>query len=427
MLLRLRLRAANAGPPGDPLALFEQDTIDVSITDQTGNGHDLTVVSGTTWNDVVVNAPAADAEFIAADTTGIWYLADGTPRDVKLSMLLHNADNRVFAGDQMVLVYSERQTNSIAARAESKAGANEWVGGTFAWDGGQSATETFNVSTVGSAQWNINGALVNSGDNSVTTTGTKGITVGVRSGITSVNFYNTNISGDIGQLSEWRPTGGVLFHNTNISGNIGQLSEWRPTGNVYFSSTNISGDIGQLSEWRPTGSVYFSSTNISGDIGQLSEWRPPLNVNFSNTSISGDIGQLSEWRPASNVYFHNTNISGDIGQLSEWRPTGSINFYNTNVSLCSSPALFPTCDGSWRVELCTLNQAGVGNLLLSANNTGKSNKLINVSGGTNAAPDWGTEETPSAVALAVVELLDRDWTVTVTGGVPAWVTAMVPV
>ena len=32
MLLRLRLRAANAGPPGDPLALFEQDTIDISVS-----------------------------------------------------------------------------------------------------------------------------------------------------------------------------------------------------------------------------------------------------------------------------------------------------------------------------------------------------------------------------------------------------------
>jgi hypothetical protein len=51
--------------------------------------------------------------------------------------------------------------------------------------------------------------------------------------------------------------------------------------------------------------------------------------------------------------------------------------------------------------------------------------------GTNSAPGWGTELSPSDTALAVASLLDNGWTITVTAsetphtnGIPDWVIAL---
>jgi hypothetical protein len=94
----------------------------------------------------------------------------------------------------------------------------EAYGGLFTFDGSEDATETFTVDTVGGKPWLLNGNLVPSGANVVATAGIGEFNIGVQGvSVSNVYFYNTAVSGDIGQLSDWRPTGTVYFHYTAIT------------------------------------------------------------------------------------------------------------------------------------------------------------------------------------------------------------------
>jgi hypothetical protein len=64
------------------------------------------------------------------------------------------------------------------------------------------------------------------------------------------------------------------------------------------------------------------------------------------------------------------------------------------------------------------------NLILQALDAyGVYSGTLDLSG--NTGTDYGTESSPSDTALAVVSLLEKDWTLTVTGDVPSWVLDMV--
>jgi hypothetical protein len=354
------------------------DTIGVSVTDESGNGNDFTVVSGTTWADVVVNAPD-DAAMKAADTTNIFYTAAGVAKNVKLSMLLHNADNRIFAGNKAVAIYSTRQTDAVAARVERYVGTGYWFGGTFGFGVGADATEIINISTAGSVDWMCNGTVVASGAYYVAGT-TEGVYFGLPASAisTTLNLGGTYITGQLSQLSRLNVRGDVRLYYTNLIGTLADITAWRPSGSADFpNNILISGDVASIADWRPNDCAAYL------------------------TSISGDVGLLENWNITNRAYFHNTSISA-----------------------CSSPNMWPNCKDI-RLDGCAINQTGINNLLISAANGEEVSGAIRVSGGTNAAPGWGTEESPSSTTDAVVLLLQRGWTVTVNGGVPAWVTALV--
>jgi len=73
---------------------------------------------------------------------------------------------------------------------------------------------------------------------------------------------------------------------------------------------------------------------------------------------------------------------------------------------------------------CAMSESVVNTVLISLDTSGATNGEVYING-TNAAPSWGTEESPSDTALAIVSLLEKDWTLTVTGDVPQWVEGMV--
>jgi hypothetical protein len=67
-------------------------------------------------------------------------------------------------------------------------------------------------------------------------------------------------------------------------------------------------------------------------------------------------------------------------------------------------------------------QTTVNKFLEDLDTTGVIGGTLNISG-DNAAPDWGTEESPSTTALAYISLAStlKSWALTVTGTVPQWV------
>jgi hypothetical protein len=73
-------------------------------------------------------------------------------------------------------------------------------------------------------------------------------------------------------------------------------------------------------------------------------------------------------------------------------------------------------------------QATVNKFLEDLDTTGVIGGSLNIAG-TNAAPSWGdeTDDPHTDTTLAVVSLLEKDWDLAVTGGVPTWVEDMVEV
>ena len=71
----------------------------------------------------------------------------------------------------------------------------------------------------------------------------------------------------------------------------------------------------------------------------------------------------------------------------------------------------------------SLAETPCGLILQSLDAAGSYSGTIDLSG--NTAPDYGTEPNLSATGEAVVALIEKDWTLTVTGTVPDWVIDMV--
>lgn len=90
------------------------DTIGESIMllDQSGNDRHMTVVSGTSWADFVLTAPAADATWIAADTGNVFYDGAGDPIEVSINDLYDLHGDRFFFGQRGLYCYSEDQTEA---------------------------------------------------------------------------------------------------------------------------------------------------------------------------------------------------------------------------------------------------------------------------------------------------------------------------
>jgi hypothetical protein len=158
-------------------------------------------------------------------------------------------------------------------------------GGLFGFNGAEGAAENFYMTTADGSDWLLNGDMAQSGTNTLTTTGITEFNIATFDvGITSILFGDTNITGDIGQLADWRPTGNIHFYNTNITGDIGQLADWRPTGDIHFYNTDVSGDVGLLKDWQTTGVMYFFTTDISECSSAALQWRA-TNINLIGCAL----------------------------------------------------------------------------------------------------------------------------------------------
>lgn len=231
---------------------------------------------------------------------------------------------------------------------------------------------------------------------------------------------------------------------TTVTGAVTETDYAHTYSTAGAYTVKILGDYSSLTYLKcndphPTGDIAWISklTNIAylrlcpnsaltGSISVLSGLTSLTYIALHKTSVSGDISALSGLALLDALYIYETTVTGDIGSLATLTALDIMYLYKSSVSSYTSTTL-PAWGGSVagiRVYDLSLDVTEVSNFLIDLAAAGGTNGYLDISG-DNAAPDWGTEAEPSDAALAVVLLLQRTWTVTVTGGVPAWVTALV--
>jgi len=135
---------------------------------------------------------------------------------------------------------------------------------------------------------------------------------------TSLQTYyvnDTDMSGDVAQVSLVNSVTTFNLHNTNISGSVQSFSF--PTSLQEFSAynTNVTGDISAWSLPNSTQKVKLHNTSVQGDISGLSLPTSLAELELSNTSVNGDISVWTLPSAARAYYFTNTSTSGNLSDL----------------------------------------------------------------------------------------------------------------
>jgi len=150
------------GLPRENLLLQVKNSADIvgeSIIDQSGNGYDLTVVSGDTWETAVVNAPDVQA-LKDADTDNVWFTGLGVANNVTISALFDKASGgRQRVGSKALAIYSQPQAGGVL-RKTTRYVDTPWLpkgavlhvdftAGHFYWDGAVKTLDDLSVSSNG--------------------------------------------------------------------------------------------------------------------------------------------------------------------------------------------------------------------------------------------------------------------------------------
>jgi len=250
------------------------------------------------------------------------------------------------------------------------------------------------------------------------------------SGLTSLTrlvLYNTNISGDITNLSGLTSlTHLQAYDNGGINGDIANLSGLTSLTVLHLGNTNISGDIANLSGLTSLTYLVLFSTSISGDISDLSGLTSLTSLNLFSTGISGDIANLSGLTSLTALQLYNTSISGDIANLSGLTSLTILYLGSTNVSGGDISANVAMQD-CW-VSDCGWDQATVDAFLQAMYNARANYTYatpnLNI-GGSNATPSGTYQDgDPPTTGLEYVYELANDpelegfntWTITYNGG-----------
>jgi hypothetical protein len=90
------------------------------LKDFSGNGRHLEIVSGSSYTDWVLKAPAGDAEWIAADD-GTFYTSE-EPNEIDAAARAGMAGDQFFYGNNSLGVYPEDQTGAVLVKADKHFG-----------------------------------------------------------------------------------------------------------------------------------------------------------------------------------------------------------------------------------------------------------------------------------------------------------------
>jgi len=177
-------------------------------------------------------------------------------------------------------------------------------------------------------------------------------------------------------------------------------------------------------------SLYLQNNgDLTGDVDSLNNLTSLEKFYCHTTGLYGNFNNYSAGAMTL-VIMYQTNISGDLNQFAVFSGLTGVNswqglsVYGTNIEQYTTTPL-PAWGCFLEVRGIVLSQTSVNSFLEDLDDAGGIGGVLNISGVNNAAPSWGTEGSPSDTALAVVSLLEKDWTLTVTGSVPQWVLDLV--
>ena len=218
-------------------------------------------------------------------------------------------------------------------------------------------------------------------------------------------IYQIWLSGDFRKLTRLKCV------NSQISGNIANISGLTFLTYLNLSNTSVSGDIANLSGLTSLAFLQMYNTSISGDIANLSGLTSLTYLSLYSTSALGDITNLSGLTSLTKLYLCNTSVSGDIANLSGLTSLTRLSLFNTSVDTYTQGILpdWDNCD--IYIQDLGLSVQEVSDFLCDLNAASSASiKELNISG-TNAIPN--------ATGLACKDddpdgLVAKGWTVTVS-------------
>ena len=211
------------------------------------------------------------------------------------------------------------------------------------------------------------------------------------------------------------------------------------TGLNTLTFRDMSSFSGDVTNWVfPTSLTTLPALlyNCVNAVGNITGWQIPVGVtdlNYSltgNSYLTGTLPNLSLCASTSYevICYNSPNISGD---LSTWTMRTNITrfrFHYSRLTYGTGGALRSNVRNGliFSMDNYLLSSAAVGRILIDINMSGATGVGGSINVNTNdGAPDWGTEASPSDVAYAVADLIYKNWTsITVTGGIPAWVSVL---
>ena len=168
--------------------------------------------------------------------------------------------------------------------------------------------------------------------------------------VTKLEWINdSNIEGDISNLSSMISLTYLRLNNTSVGGDIVNLSGLTSLVTLFLNNTLIDGDIANLSGLTSLADLLLYTTAIEGDIANLSGLTSLVLLYLRNTSVEGDISNLSNLTSLTALFLNNTLVEGDISNLSGLTSLTSLSLYNTSgdityISSVTIPISWKTID-----------------------------------------------------------------------------------
>ncbi len=306
------------------------------------NGHTITITSGLTANQLVIDEGA-----ILVNNNANFKISNGSGTDITVNGILKLDAKIAFSSSASMSVNGTVNKNSGEFKMENTSEINVYTGGLFVYSGGSLdisqgkwnfyAGSTYqhdvNGNSIPSATWDarstclITGTTYSLPDNLDQTFGNFTINT---TGMTSTRKLGSsfkNIAGDLRVISTG--SGAVLIHDeSNSTVTIGG-SYYHDGGKFYITqdgdpNVNIAGNM-------------FVSDGISG-LNLSGNGNPTLNIS-GNLTISGGVLDMSQYSGSySSKGIGTINLSGDLiitgGQLTETASgsgKGNINFQGTSI------------------------------------------------------------------------------------------------
>eukprot|EP00435_Cladocopium_sp_Y103_P013945 s3795_g3.t1 len=109
-----------------------------------------------------------------------------------------------------------------------------------------------------------------------------------------LDFSQTQVMGDLAELSKLFRLYHLDLSHTQVSGNVAELSKLEGLSSLDLSQTQVSGDVSKLSNLTKLEELRLSQTGVHGNFGVINNMPHLVKADLSGTAVSGDLTRLKE-------------------------------------------------------------------------------------------------------------------------------------
>ncbi len=147
-------------------------------------------------------------------------------------------------------------------------------------------------------------------------------------------LYGSPVTGKLSDLAGMS-IGMIDLSDTNITGNLSDLSETTDIKLLYLTNLNITGELSDLDGSVKYPELYridLCGTQVTGDLSDLSNFQDRLNyLGLSGDSFTGDLSDFTDFG-LQYLYLIDTSVTGDLSSISNMAGLNAIDLSGSPVS-----------------------------------------------------------------------------------------------